>query len=43
MGDLIWIGNTLLPRGFVITVVALIVVSAVALWTVLTDEGHMER
>lgn len=38
MGDLIWIGNTLLPRGLVIAVFALAVFVVIGAFTYLTRE-----
>jgi len=38
MGDLIWIGNTLLPRGLVYLTVGIIVLLVIVTFTVLTDE-----
>ena len=39
MGDLIWVGNTLYPRGEVILVVAVVVVLIVGTFTYLTREN----
>lgn len=38
MGDLIWIGNTLYPRGLVFGVAFIIVLVVVGAFTVLTDD-----
>ena len=37
--ELIWIGNTLWPRGEVIGLAFLVVVGSIILFTVLTDDG----
>lgn len=37
MGDLIWMGNTLLPRWLVFGGVGLIVLVIIAGWVILTD------
>ena len=38
MGDLIWVGNTLLPRGLVFGVAAIVVLVVIIAFTVLTDD-----
>ena len=38
MYDLIWIGNTLLPRGLVFGVAAIVVLVVIGTFTVLTDD-----
>jgi hypothetical protein len=38
MGDLIWVGNTLLPRGLVWGVGIIIALVVIGAFTVLTDE-----
>ena len=38
MGDLIWVGNTLLPRGLVFGVAFIVVLVVVGTFTVLTDD-----
>ncbi len=38
MGNLIWIGNTLLPRGFVFLAAGILMVILVGLYVYLTDE-----
>ncbi len=38
MGDLIWIGNTLLPCGVVLVAVGLVAVMLIGMFTWLTDE-----
>ena len=42
MGDLIWIGNTLLPRGLVYGVVGVVVLAVIMGFVVLTDERRFE-
>lgn len=39
MFELIWVGNTLLPRWFVILVAAAVVIVLVSVWVWLTDRG----
>ena len=36
MTDLIWVGNTLLPRGFVFGVAAIVILTLVGMFTWLT-------
>ncbi len=38
MGALIWIGNTLLPRGVVYGAAAIIALAVIAIFTILTDD-----
>lgn len=38
MGDLIWIGNTLLPRGLVLGVAFIIVLLVIGTFIALTDD-----
>lgn len=38
MGELIWVGNTLLPRGLVFAVIGTIVVAIIGAFVVLTDD-----
>ncbi len=40
MGELIWIGNTLLPRGLVWAAVAVVVLIVVGLFVWLTDRDE---
>lgn len=39
MGDLIWIGNTLLPRGLVFVVAGVVVLAVITAYVVLTDRA----
>jgi hypothetical protein len=36
MGELIWVGNTLLPRGLVIAVAAIVAIAVIGAFTWLT-------
>lgn len=38
MGDLIWIGNTLLPRGLVIAVAGGIVLALIVAFVIVTED-----
>lgn len=42
MGDLIWIGNTLLPRGVVYVTVGIVLVVLIGVFTWLTDERRFK-
>ena len=43
MGDLIWVGNTLLPRGLVWGVGIIIALIVIGAFTVLTDDRSATR